>query len=55
MAELINDKEPTVKVIGMTDLRATRSEEIMKLIDEYDIVILKMKTGDLKLEKVRYS
>jgi len=49
------EKKEVVNLV-LTDIKASKSDKIMKLVNDDDkIVILRLKTGDVKLSPVKYS
>ena len=56
MAEIKKEEnEKTVKIVSITDIKATRSKEVLKWVAEYDTVVLRMKAGDVILTPISYS
>lgn len=58
MAEEIKKEEKkrkTVKKVKLTDIKSKKSDQLMGLVREYDIVILQLRDGDLKLIEAEYS
>lgn len=57
MATEITNKEEkqTTKVILLTDLKASKNEQIIKWVEEYDVVILRLRQGSIRLSPVKYS
>lgn len=51
-----NDDDKKLKYITLADLRGKRkSEDLLKFVEEYEIVILNVKGGQIKLSKVEYK
>lgn len=48
-------KKQTVKVLKLTDIKANKSKELIEIVNKYDVVILKMNTGDVRLSPVHYQ